>query len=68
MVGLGASRFERKVGTQVNASRTSFTGWSDNRTDAVREHGTRRGDEGKAVSRRHTLAALLSVEAVSIED
>jgi hypothetical protein len=35
--------------------------------DAVQENGTV-GDEGKAVSFRHTLAALLFVQALSIED
>ena len=61
---LGASRFERKLGTQVNASRTSFTGWSDNPTNAVRENGTV-GDEGKAARRRGALAALLFVQRYS---
>ena len=57
----GASRFERKVGTQVNGRRMSFIGWSKNPTNTARENGTV-GDEGKAASRRHTLAALLFVQ------
>ena len=39
---------------------SGFTVLFDNPTNTVRENGTV-GDEGKAASRRHTLAALLFV-------
>jgi len=50
------------VGTKGEAPpHTGFTVRFDNPTNAVRENGTV-GDEGKAASRRHTLAALLFVQ------
>jgi hypothetical protein len=64
---LGASRFERKVGRQVNARRMSFTGWSKNPTNTVQENG-RLGTKAKPLAVGTTLAALLFVQAVSIED
>ena len=44
-------------GTRVNASRTSFTNWSDKPDEHRPRNGTV-GDESKAASRR-SLAALL---------
>jgi hypothetical protein len=50
-------------GTRVNASRTSFTNWSDKPDEHRPRNGTV-GDESKAASRR-SLAALLFAQSAN---